>query len=247
MQKMKLILAALAIFSITIIGCKEKIEVKSFDIELSASNLDLHNIQVKDTTFLGENALKVSLTDNFSNQILIDGANGTLNYSPNGQAVVSDFKLHNGTIEFDMALEIQNGFPPFIRGFGGIVFRLQTLENYDCIYLRGTNGSLNTPATTDTTRLNHAIQYIKAPNFEFQELRDSFPEVYENPAAIAINSWHHYKFVVKESRAEVYIDYSTSATLIVENMFGQNTEGDIGLFSGLGTNVYFKNMNVVKD
>jgi hypothetical protein len=204
-------------------------------ITLNSSNVSAYNTKVKDTVFLGQSALRVSFTDDYELNV------GT---QANAYAEIP-VSFHNGIIEFDIALELNQYANEFTRGFGGVLFRKQNIDMYECIYLRGTNGSLNNPPPTDP-RLTRAIQYISAPQYDFQVLRDNYPGVYEKGAKITINRWHHLKIEVNNKKAVVYIDGDSNPTLTIDNMFGENKEGKVGLFVDQGTNAYYKNMTILK-
>jgi hypothetical protein len=231
------VLISLLVF-MTFNSCKKTEQTEQIDVQLSSTTVNCINTKVKDTVFLGQSALRVSFTDYYEmNYLTVQG---------NGYAEIP-ISFHNGTIEFDIALELNMyGDTAYTRGFGGILYRKQNEETYECFYLRATNGSLNTPPTSDPERLKHAIQYISAPIFHFDTLRTMYPDVYEKPAKIAINRWHHIKLEVNGEKASVFIDNEISPSITVDKMFGANKEGNIGLYVDQGTNAYFKKMTVTK-
>ena len=98
-----------------------------------------------------------------------------------------------GTIEFEMAANRAANSHPESRGFAGLAFHIsKDTTNYDVIYLRATNGRAE-----DQVRRNHTVQYIAQPGFDFQVLREKFPEKYETYVDMVPDEWIKLKIVVE--------------------------------------------------
>ncbi|MGB1219061.1 MAG: hypothetical protein ACPG4W_04720, partial [Flavobacteriales bacterium] len=213
-------------------------------IDISSNKLTATNVNVTDVTYLGEKATKVKLTDAYQ-QKLVDAFKAKKHINPNAHAALP-IDLFIGEVEFDMAIEINEFANPFSRGFGGLAFRLQEdNETYEAIYTRGTNGLLNKPLP-EATQVTHGIQYVSEPKQNFAFLRTNYPEIYEKPASISINTWHHYKFVIKENSVSVFIDNAPTPSITSDDQFAIKTTGKLALWLGPATNTYFKNFKITK-
>lgn len=157
----------------------------------------------------------------------------------------SDFQ--NGIIEVDLKAIVAPNTSRLnkmvSRGFVGIAFRVaKDTESFECFYLRPENG-----ITTDKERINHAVQYISVPEWDFEKLRKTAPEKYENAAKIAPNTWHKVRIEIKGTVAKLFIDTKKEPVLIVNDLkLGESNRGKIGLWVGLGTNAFFKNVKITK-
>lgn len=215
-------------------------EVQSVDI--SPANLTASNVDLSSETYLGAAATKVSVTA-AREQIMADSmAVGTL-IGPEAYAALP-VELYTGVVEFDLAIQLNQHANPFSRGFAGLAYRLQDDGiTYEGIYARGTNGLLNDPFPS-ATQVIHGLQYFSEPNYHFFALRDSHPEVYEKPASIAIDSWHHYKYVIGENTTSIYIDNAPAPSMTVDNQFSVTNSGNVLLWVGGATDAYFKELKV---
>ena len=157
----------------------------------------------------------------------------------------SDF--HNGIIEVDLKAIVSPNTSRLnkmvSRGFVGIAFRSsENNESFECFYLRPENG-----ITQDKERINHAVQYISVPDWDFERLREESPELYENAAKIAPDTWHKIRIEVKGKVAKLFIDAGKEPVLSVDNLkLGAENQGKIGLWVGIGTNAFFKNLKITK-
>ena len=73
------------------------------------------------------------------------------------------------------------------------VVHRQDDDTYEAVYLRPFNFR-----AADPTRRQHAVQYISLPEFDWPELREKFPEEFENPvdAALVPTDWVRLRVVV---------------------------------------------------
>jgi hypothetical protein len=93
-------------------------------------------------------------------------------------AFVKGAQIHDGTIEFELALKVTT--PPGVRmpGFIGIAFRARPdASHYEMFYLRPGNSR-----SEDQAMRNHSAQYIAAPGYDWYKLRREWPWVYESYA-----------------------------------------------------------------
>ncbi len=147
-----------------------------------------------------------------------------------------------GTIEFEMAADRAVDSHPESRGFAGLAFHIsKDTTAFDVIYLRATNGRAE-----DQIRRNHTVQYMAQPGFDFQILREKFPEKYETYVDIVPNEWIKLKIVVKDRTTKLYVHGQEQPTLIVKDMLNKTTTGGIALWVGGGTEAYYRNMKISK-
>ena len=153
---------------------------------------------------------------------------------------ISDFA--EGTIEFEMAADRAANSHPESRGFAGLAFHIsKDTTNYDVIYLRATNGRAE-----DQVRRNHTVQYMAQPDFDFQVLREKFPEKYETYVDMVPNEWTKLKIVVEGRITKLYVHDQEQPTLIVKDMLNKTTIGGIALWVGGSTEAYYRNMKISK-
>jgi hypothetical protein len=91
---------------------------------------------------------------------------------------------------------------------------------------------------------NHTVQYYAYPNYKFETLRKSDPEMYETSAPVSINEWITMRIEVNGQRAELFINDAKYSTLIVDKMKGSTTNGSIALWVDIGTIGYFKDLKI---
>lgn len=184
------------------------------------------NTEITEQKHKGKAALKVkAIKNNKSAMVLLP---------------VSDFA--EGTIEFEMAANRAANSHPESRGFAGLAFHIsKDTINYDVIYLRATNGRAE-----DQVRRNHTVQYMAQPDFDFQVLREKFPEKYETYVDMVPDEWIKLKIVVEGRITKLYVHEQEQPTLIVKDMLNKTTIGGIALWVGGSTEAYYRNMKISK-
>jgi len=141
-----------------------------------------------------------------------------------GIAYLNNLEFENGVIEADIA---PHGTP----GFAGIIFRLQSKENYELLYLRPhRSGQLD------------AVQYTPIQNdMEAWQLYSN--EGYTAGGEIPANRWVHLKIVVSGKRADVYVGNSVKPTLVIKELKHDIGKGRIGFWARNGV-ANFSNLRV---
>lgn len=196
------------------------------------------------TEFFGQQVQKIdlyqSLNENKLQKMgdtlrpLTDGSKKGI--STEGITWVKGVEFSSGTIEVDIRGRdiLQGSFP-------GIVFHALDSTFYDQIYFRPFN--FRSP---DSIRRVHSVQYVSLPGFEWNVLREKFPGKYENavtPAPLA-TEWFHVKIVVKDTTITVYVNGSSTPSLVVSKL-NERQKGLIGLTSG-GHTGDFANLEISK-
>jgi hypothetical protein len=153
--------------------------------------------------------------------------------SGNGVAWVEGSEFRSGTIQVDV-----RGREDLQQNFVGIAFHRKDDTTYEAVYVRPFNFRIADPA-----RRQHAVQYISMPRFDYQDLRDQFPEEFENPvdASIEPNEWVTLRVVVEASKVQIYVGPLKGATLDVRKL-GQLDGGQVGLWVGNASGGDFANL-----
>lgn len=153
--------------------------------------------------------------------------------------------FHDGTIEMKLKSQIAPDAPELARGFIGVMFRANDdYTQYENFYLRPQNGMVD-----DMLRRNHGVQYATVDH-DFAVFRETNPAKYENYADIALDEWIQVRIEVKGKKAALYLNNSSYATLVVDDlMMGAEAVGRVGLSVGvdLGTIGYVKDIRVAQD
>src|SRR5271157_505774 len=129
----------------------------------TAPKLRLMNVKAEPVTYKGKACLR--LTD-----IAPDN-------TPDGArlAAIEGSDFEDGAIEVDLTGDTLPNTNPTFRGFTGMAFRVAANgAGYESFYLRPKNGRAE-----DQEQRNHSAQYMSAPDFPWQRLRQETPGRYE--------------------------------------------------------------------
>jgi hypothetical protein len=150
----------------------------------------------------------------------------------------SDFK--DGVIEAEIAGAPRKDAPQDMRGFVGIAFRVQPhASHFECFFLRPTNGRAD-----DQLRRNHSTQYISHPDFPWYRLREETPGVYESYTDLVPGAWTPIRIVVSGIQAQLYVNGAEQPCLVVNDLKLGQTQGQIALWIGGGTEAHFSSVVV---
>ena len=187
--------------------------------------------------FNDQDALAVELTESAQTALLTPGTAG------NGPSyAMPELEFASGTIEVDLAARINGRGQPDVRGFVGIAFHIANdLGTFEAVYLRMTNGSRNVPPPP-APRNAYAVQYISFPDRYWRLLRQEHPNRYEQPAPVAIETWHRLRLEIRGSRLQASVDGKD--VLTVADLRFPDRPGRIGLWVDDGTTGYFRDLRV---
>lgn len=155
-------------------------------------------------------------------------------------AYVNGSSIQDGTIELDIAVKITT--PPGVRmpGFTGLMFRSHADgSHYDMFYLRPKNA-----LSDDQAMRNHSVQYVAKPGYDWYPLRRQWPWVYESWADLKPETWTHVKIEVHGRVAQLFVNGSSSPSLVVNGLKGENLQGGVALWGDPGEESYFSNLRI---
>jgi hypothetical protein len=197
---------------------------KSFVLKPSVENLTLIGVKAEAIDYRGKRAIRISETP---------GNGATM-------AVIKDLDFTDGTIELEIAGSPATGAPQTARGFVGIAFRIAADNvHFECVYLRPTNGRAD-----DQLRRNHSTQYVSEPDYPWERLRKENPGVYESYVDLEPGVWTEYKLVVSGHRVALYVHGAEEPCLIVNDLKGAQSHGNIALWIGSNAEGYFSDVRV---
>ena len=196
------------------------------------SSLELKNALAEVTSYRGAQALKLMEKEADPGSAF---------------AIVKNLTFRNGTIDVDVSGAPAKGAPESARGFIGVVFRMQADgSHFENIYVRPTNGRAD-----DQLRRNHSTQYASAPDWPWERLREESPGVYESYADMVAGEWTHLRIVIKGTNASLYVGNpigdKPQPCLIVHDLKLGDKEGAVALWSGPGTEGYFRNLKITDE
>jgi hypothetical protein len=147
-----------------------------------------------------------------------------------GTAFLKEIEFEDGVIECDIAMK--GG----VRSYPGILFRIQSQEDYERLYLRPHRSLL----------YDDAVQYLAT----FHGV-DSW-QFYNGPglssrAAIPTDRWVHVKVEVLGTQARVFLDNAPQPVLVVGDLKRGKSRGGLGLTTMADGNSFFSNFSFRKD
>ena len=196
---------------------------------MDAENFMAVNVSAENFTLNGEKVLRVVKTEKL------------MDFDTDSIAKLKDSDFHNGTIEVKMLSRLLPDAPEFARGFIGIAFRIAADNSaFESFYIRPTNSN-----TSDIVRRAHGCQYFSFPKYTFAYFRENNISDYENPISNGLNEWINLKAVINDAHADFYLN--DVLTLTVEDLKrGENSRGAVGFFVDIGTEAFYKNLNITK-
>ena len=189
-----------------------------------AVHTDINNAQIE-----GETVLRVTKKDKL------------MQFDENTVVLAKDTDFHNGTIKVKMLSRLLPDAPDFARGFIGIVFRAnEDSSEFESFYIRPTNAM-----TDDPVRKAHGCQYFSYPGYTFAYFREFGITKYEAPVRYGLDEWVELTAVIKDDTAEFWLNDEKEPVLTVTDMkHGKDARGRIGFFSEIGTEAFFKDLEI---
>lgn len=164
-------------------------------------------------------------------------------FDENTYARVNGSSFHNGTIEVKLRSRLLPDAPDFVRGFVGIVYRVDENDReFESFYLRPANGR----SCSDSVRKKHGCQYFSYPGYTFQYFREHNITKYEAEADIDMDEWITLKAVIRDNVAEFFINHAETPALVVHDMkHGIGEKGAVGVFVDIGTEAFVSDLRII--
>lgn len=140
-----------------------------------------------------------------------------------GYAYLKDVEFENGIIEVELAVEDNR-----VRSYPGLIFRMQSEENYERLYIRPHRSPLYPDALQYTPVIN-GIAGWQLFNGEGFTAGAKIPE----------KQWIHLKIEISGKQARVYLD--DRLALAINELKHGVSKGTIGLFGSRNRIAYFSN------
>jgi len=155
-----------------------------------------------------------------------------------GVGWINGLNFKTGVIEFDV-----KGKDVLQRSFVGVAFHGVNDSTYESIYFRPFNFQVD-----DTIRKKHAVQYISLPRFDWEYLRETYPDKYEHSLLKFVdpNEWFHVKIVIEKNKIQAFVNTDVKACISVEPLTN-NLSGKIGFWVGNGADGDFTNLILKSD
>ena len=216
-------LCALAPIAAGCLFAQAQAHVQTFSL-LDPVGLSAPSAKTQSADYLGRKCVRVT----------VDKEDG------NGLVLLPGADFEDGMIEAEIALKAT--VPPGRRfpGFIGIAFRVRPdASHYELFYLRPGNSQ-----APDQSMRNHSAQYVSEPDFDWYRLRHEWPWVYESHAELAMETWTKVRIEVSGRDAKLYLNGSSSPSLVVNGLKGEDLHGAVGLWGYSGEEAYFSNVRI---
>ena len=206
---------------------------------LSSSPLGAQTSEILDLTKLGTDP-RWKIAGRTASAVDIDGRKALHVDEGPGMGLVwlSGYDFANGVIEAD----IRGRSQPVQGSFVGVAFRVVDERTHDAVYFRPFNFRAD-----DSTRRNHAVQYVSHPEWTWQRLREERPGRFEKAIVPAPDGdqWFHVRVVVDRPTVRVFVNDNAAPSLVVDELSGR-THGAVGIWVGEGSGGYFANLRVAR-
>ena len=146
-----------------------------------------------------------------------------------GFAYLKDVAFEDGVIEVDVAVNGRTSYP-------GFVFRLQSEQEYESIYLRPHRAD-RYPDAVQYTPVFHGISGWQLYNGEGFTAGTSLPA----------DQWTHLKLEVARSQARLFIGEAAEPALVINNLKHGVSKGAVGLSGPMDRTAFFSNFQVRAD
>ena len=168
-------------------------------------------------------------------------ADKLMQFDENTLVKLKDCDFHNGIIKVKMLSRLLPDAPDFARGFIGIVFRVNEQNSeFESFYIRPTNAM-----TEDPVRKAHGCQYFSYPGYTFAYFREFGITGYEAPIRYGLDEWVELKAAIQDDHAEFYLNEEEEPVLSVDGLkHGKDAHGSVGFFSEIGTEAFFKDLEI---
>lgn len=161
-----------------------------------------------------------------------------------GYALIAQAEHRDFDITLELAGVVDSEAPAqaqaLSRAFVGIAFRVQAeSDEFEKLYLRLDNGRAE-----DQLQRNHATQFESLPEHPWHRLRKEAPGKYESYVDVALAQWTRVRIEVRGNRARLFVADAPQPVLVINDELLEARAGGIGLWVGLATIGYFRNIEI---
>ena len=142
-----------------------------------------------------------------------------------GSAILKDVEFENGIIEVDIAVTGARSYP-------GIIFRLQSENNYEKFYIRPHRAGLYPDA------LQYTPVFNKVAGWQLYN-----GEGFTAGSTIPTNQWFHLKIEISGKQARVFLNNSEKSSLVINDLKHGYSKGSIGLNGPKNGSANFSNFS----
>ena len=142
-----------------------------------------------------------------------------------GYACLKDVEFEDGIIEVDIAVDDTK-----TRSYPGIIFRMQSEENYERLYIRPHRAPLYSDALQYTPVFNGIAGWQLYNGEGFTAL-----------CTIPDSEWVHVEVEVSGTQARVYVGDNQEPALVIRDLKHGVSKGTVGLFGDRGGVAWFSN------
>ena len=140
-----------------------------------------------------------------------------------GAAIVKDVEFENGVIEVDVAVDGSRSYP-------GLIFRMQSNENMERVYIRPHRAGL----------YPDAVQYM--PQINGSETWQLYSgDGFTSGAAFNEEEWNHLRLEVHGSQARLFLNNGAEPILKIHDLKHAKSRGQIGLYGPKDRSACFSN------
>lgn len=142
--------------------------------------------------------------------------------SSKGIVWLKGMNFKQGQIDVDL-----RGKNVFLKSFLGIAFHGIDTTTCDILYFRPFNFR-----HADTLRRKWSVAYMSLPDNNYAKLRKEHPLVYENVVSPVPqpDEWFHATLVLKNKQLSVYVNHSSTPSLVV-TLINERTGGLFGIYA----------------
>lgn len=194
---------------------------------LAEASYEPHNVAYSQVHYQGRDAIRVTEP-------------GEPNVEEDKLLIIKHSEFANGEVSLWVNGARGPKAGPNARGFVGLAFRInKDASAFEAVYLRPTNARAE-----NQLRRNHSIQYFSYPDYPWYRLRRETPGKYESYADMQADTWIHYRLVVQDEQAKLYLNHAPQPALIVNDLKGQAKQGRLGFWIGPGTRAHFSDLKI---
>ncbi|MCC6726440.1 MAG: alpha/beta hydrolase [Saprospiraceae bacterium] len=211
-------------------------------LRFEGHEFEISNVKAAVVDFAGEQVLKV---ERDLDKLPYENKDGKVVVDEPTFVKLKNLDFTNGVIEVKVLSRLLKTAPSFARGFIGVAFRIGgENDRFESVYLRPTNGRAD-----DQFRRNHSIQYFSYPDYKFDRLRkEEFKGQYETYSDMGLDEWITMRIEINGKQTKLFLNNGKYPVFIVNDLkHGDNASGNIGLWVEIGTEGYFKDLEIIPE